>query len=124
MIELAEKQNQQVSQKFFAVVRVRGLRGVRWKVRLLLEKMRLTRKNHCVLLKDGESLRGMLQKAKDYVTWGEASEATVALLEKKGKPPYALHPARQGMGWIKKRFPEGALGYRGEAINQLIARMA
>lgn len=111
------------SGKTLAVVRVRGLRGVRSKTKRLLEKMGLTRKNHCVLLKDGPSVLGMLRKAKDYITWGEASEKSLELLRKKGQAPFALHPPSKGMGAVKSAFPKGALGNRQQAINQLIEKM-
>ena len=42
----------------------------------------------------------------------------------KVKPIFRLHPPTKGFhGSTKKPYPEGELGYRGEAINQLIARM-
>jgi large subunit ribosomal protein L30 len=38
---------------------------------------------------------------------------------------FRLHPARKGYRGIKKGFAEGGeVGYRGEAINELIVRMA
>ena len=38
---------------------------------------------------------------------------------------FRLHPARKGFKAIKKGFAEGGdVGYRGEAINELIVRMA
>ena len=40
------------------------------------------------------------------------------------KPLFRLHPPRKGYEGIKRSFKEGgALGYRGEKINQLIRRM-
>tara|TARA_B100001750_G_C15486282_1_gene588496 strand:+ start:886 stop:1359 length:474 start_codon:yes stop_codon:yes gene_type:complete len=40
------------------------------------------------------------------------------------KPVFRLHPPRKGYEGIKRSFNEGgALGYRGEKINQLIRRM-
>jgi large subunit ribosomal protein L30 len=40
------------------------------------------------------------------------------------KPVFRLSPPRKGFhGSIRKPYPEGELGYRGEDINQLIARM-
>ena len=40
------------------------------------------------------------------------------------KPIFRLHPPRKGYEGIKRSFKEGgALGYRGEKINQLIRRM-
>jgi large subunit ribosomal protein L30 len=42
----------------------------------------------------------------------------------KVKPIFRLHPPTKGFhGSTKKPYPEGELGYRGEAINQLIAKM-
>jgi len=48
--------------------------------------LRLHRKNHLVLIDDRPSYRGMLQKAKDYITWGEVNAETIAkLLKKRGR---------------------------------------
>jgi len=48
--------------------------------------LNLTRNNYAVLIDDRPSFLGMLKRARDYITWGEASEETVQLLiEKKGK---------------------------------------
>lgn len=107
----------------FAVVRIRGVRGVRWRTRAVLHRLRLTRKNHCILVKNTESAKGMLELAKDYLTWGEASPETIAVLEKKGKQPFALKPPLGGMEPIKQGFPRGALGYRGEKMNELVKKM-
>jgi large subunit ribosomal protein L30 len=51
-----------------------------------LRMLGLTRINHCVLVDNTPSMRGMLQKAKDYITWGEAKPETVeALLRNRGR---------------------------------------
>jgi large subunit ribosomal protein L30 len=48
--------------------------------------MRLYRKNTCIIIKGTEAQIGMLQKVKDYVTWGEIDEETFKmLLEKRGR---------------------------------------
>lgn len=40
------------------------------------------------------------------------------------KPVFRLHPPKGGFhGTIKKPYPQGEVGYRGEKINQLILRM-
>lgn len=40
------------------------------------------------------------------------------------KPIFRLHPPRKGFrGSVRKPYPEGELGYRGEKINALIAKM-
>lgn len=99
--------------------------GVTQGVEDTLRQFHLTRKNHCVVLEGTETVKGMLQKAKDYVTWGEASDEVVAKLKAKGDAPYRLSPPRGGFkGSIKLQFNQkGALGYRGDKINALILRM-
>lgn len=69
-----------------AVVRVRGTVLARGTVFDTLDMMRLTRANHCVVVQDSKSIRGMLVKAQDYITWGEVSPQMVArLLLKRGR---------------------------------------
>ncbi|AEH23868.1 50S ribosomal protein L30 [Pyrococcus yayanosii] len=150
-----------------AVIRIRGRVNVRRPIRDTLAMLRLHRVNHCVIVDDTPSYLGMLQKAKDYITWGEINKETLAkLIRKRGKlignkpvtdeyvqeklgmtieefaekvirgemslkdlpnlkPVFRLHPPRGGFRGSKKRsFKEGgALGYRGEKINDLIERM-
>lgn len=136
--------------KRLAIIRIRGINSVRGDIEKTLTSLRLYRKNFCVVLSDSPSVKGMLQKAKDYITWGEVDEKTFTLLVEKRSEPYVgrtedyhsrkfveikgkklkpyfrLHPpiggfARKG---IKKAASiGGVLGYRGEKINKLIQRM-
>lgn len=53
------------------VVRVRGSVNVRGEISDTLGMLRLHKVNHATLIPDTPSYRGMLQKVKDYVTWGE-----------------------------------------------------
>ncbi len=149
MAEHTHKKDQPAAARL-AVVRVRGINSVRGDINDTLKLLRLYRKNYCVVLPDTPSVRGMLQKAKDYITWGEADDATVALLvEKRGeaysgrtdgyherkyvevsgkklKPYFRLNPPRGGFerkGIKVATSIGGALGYRGERINKLIQRM-
>jgi large subunit ribosomal protein L30 len=72
--------------KQVAVVRVRGVMGIRSTIAKGINMLGLTRKNHCVILRGNPSVMGMLNASKDYVAWGEPTEATVeALLSKAGK---------------------------------------
>jgi large subunit ribosomal protein L30 len=72
----------------YAVIRVRGKVNVHPKIKKTLELMNLSRVNHCVLVPERDNVKGMLQVAKDYVTWGKVSDETIAkLLEKRGKCP-------------------------------------
>lgn len=149
------------------VVRVRGSVNVRATIADTMAMLHLHKVNHCTLIPDTPSYRGMLGKIKDYVTWGEANDDTmVRLLEQQGrlsgdrqveddfvaantkykttgelaramatgeatladlpglKPVFRLHPPRGGYEGIKRSFVTGgALGYRKEAINDLVGRM-
>ncbi|VVB67594.1 50S ribosomal protein L30 [Candidatus Norongarragalina meridionalis] len=105
-----------------AIILVRGTTGMRRDIKYALHQLKLTRKNHCVLY--GEAPKGLMIKIKDYVTWGEIDAATEKALTAKGDAPYALHPPVGGFrGGIKKPYPKGALGNRGEKINALIKSM-
>lgn len=69
-----------------AVVRVRGIRKMEPKIAHTLELLRLSSPNHCVILEDGPSARGMLQVVKDYVAFGPLQEKTFFhLLYKRGE---------------------------------------
>lgn len=123
--------------KLIAVIRIRGCIGVDGSISDTLEMLKLHKKNFCIIQKSTPSIMGMVKKAKDYITWGEVDEALLKeLIEKRGelnpkdksrtKPFFRLHPPRKGYGrkGIKKPFNVGgALGYRGDKINDLIKRM-
>ena len=151
------------------VVRVRSNVNVERSIRETMDYLNLTKVNHAVIIPENDQYRGMLQKAKDYITWGEATEATVEkMLTERGrmlgdspltdavvkdstdfknikefaksvtagestvkdvpglKRVFRLHPPRGPKGWggIKRSFVVGgALGARGDAINNLVDRM-
>lgn len=151
----------------YAVIRVRGQPDVNYNVDHTLKLLGLTRVNHCVIVPEDDVSKGMLQKIKDYVTWGEVSEETLAdMIRVRGKVSgdegltdeyikensdfqdaegmakaiaggeyrmkdvegakavFRLHPPVKGYEGNKRSYRNGgALGYRGEAINNLIARM-
>ncbi|MBD3228852.1 MAG: 50S ribosomal protein L30 [Candidatus Lokiarchaeota archaeon] len=67
------------------LVRIRGKVKVRKKIEDTLNMLKLNRNNHAVLIRANESYLGMLQKVKDYITWGEIDKDTLTqLLRKKG----------------------------------------
>jgi large subunit ribosomal protein L30 len=54
-------------------------------VRRTLKLLNLDRTNHCVFVEENAHYRGMLQKVKDYVAWGNIDSATLSvLLENRG----------------------------------------
>ena len=140
--------------KRLAVIRIRGLTGIKIRIEDNLRMMRLYKKNYCCVLPNMPIYTGMLRQAKDYITWGEIDDETFKLLvEKRGeefsgretdskgkinyndftvvnskkiKKYFRLNAPRKGFGrkGIKHPFQQGgALGYRGEKINNLIKRM-
>ena len=69
----------------YAVIRVRGSVGLK-DIKTTLVMLRLHRKMHCVLVKENDCMKGMLQKVKDYVTWGEIDDdVLLSLIEKRGR---------------------------------------
>lgn len=62
----------------FTIIRLRGTQNLNPKTKDTLKYMRLNRVNHAVVLPQNATTIGMLQVAKDYVTWGEVDAATLA----------------------------------------------
>ena len=72
----------------FAVVRVRGGQQAGSNVWTTLEQFRLNKINHMVFIPKNQYTQGMLNKVKDYVTWGEVSPEMIAkVLIKKAEMP-------------------------------------
>jgi large subunit ribosomal protein L30 len=154
--------------KCLIAVRIAGRVGLSKDVEDTLRLLHLTRANHATILISSPSQLGMLQKVKDYVTWGEGIPKTVTLLircrgefvggikltdeglaerssfksvddlagalcsgdavlkDVEGlRPLFRLHPPRGGFrGSRKKAFVTGGeVGYRGEAIADLLSSM-
>ena len=142
-----------LSSSRIAAILVRGVVKGSQPLKDTLRILNLSRKNHCVVIDNTPVFRGMMQKAKDYLTWGEISEDTFQKLlaargkeirerthDRKGKyayhsldvngkkflPYFTLNSPRKGFGrkGVKVSFKAGgALGYRGEKLNDLILRM-
>jgi len=70
----------------YAVIRVRGQADVNKDIRYTMGLLGLTRVNHCVVLPESSSIKGMLQIVKDYCTWGEIDEETLsAMIKTRGR---------------------------------------
>jgi len=110
-----------------AVIRLRGSINTKKEIRDTFKLLGLKRVNSLIIVdSEDKSKMGMIKKVKDFVTWGELSEETENLIkEKKGadKKVYRLSPARGGIKGIKRNWPKGSIGYRGEKINDLIRKM-
>ncbi|MFH1199812.1 MAG: 50S ribosomal protein L30 [Candidatus Micrarchaeota archaeon] len=101
----------------FVAVRIRGSMETRTQVERTLTDMRLGRRNHCAFYKNTASSKGMLQKAKDFITYGDADAATAEKLIRArgqtmgGKPVtdefVAANSAYKTIGELAKAIAEG-----------------
>jgi large subunit ribosomal protein L30 len=163
---MAEQQTEAC--KCLVAVKVRGEISAQREAKETTAMLHLTHSNHAVIVDSRPAFLGMLKRAQSYVTWGEATKETVALMLRKrgklagGKPltdeaaqklgyksiddlaeaiaackvqfwkledvqhVFRLRPPKKGYkGKTKKSFRAGGeAGYRGEAINALVKRMA
>ena len=70
----------------YAVLRVRGTVNVTSDIKKTLHLLNLTRANHCTVVEEKPSIKGMLQVAKDYITWGEIDKEMLSkLITSRGK---------------------------------------
>ncbi|MBI2548914.1 uL30 family ribosomal protein [Candidatus Woesearchaeota archaeon] len=120
-----------------AVIRIRSLMGAQQVVKDTIAMLHLHRSHYCSVYPKTKAIVGMINRVKDYVTYGEITEETFQLLKEKRsevdprdknaiKPFFRLHPPRGGFErkGIKTPFTlGGALGYRREKINDLIRAM-
>ena len=78
------------------VVRVRSNVGVERSIKETMHHLNLTKVNHAVLVPKKPELEGMLRKAKDYITWGEASSECISNLIKERGRLIGDHPVTDG----------------------------
>lgn len=148
---MAEKNPEQK----LAVIMLRGEVGLSDRIKRTLRQLRLSRKNHCVVVPNKAENLNMIRKINDYITWGEINDETFnELADKRGelyngieedkkkrisyshryftfnnkkiKKVFRLNSPVKGFGkkGLKASFKNGgALGYRGDKINELIKRM-
>ncbi len=105
-----------------AIVRIRGRTGIRPAAAKASSLMRLHRINHMVVMEESATLTGMLQSAKDYITWGEIDQDTLVELLKTrallvGRKPLTEQYIKDtlsldGFESLAKSIMEGKLRYR------------
>ncbi|MGV8150985.1 MAG: uL30 family ribosomal protein [Candidatus Woesearchaeota archaeon] len=117
-----------------AIIRIRGTDDVNKKIEDTMRMLKLLKKHVCSIYDDTPEIKGMAERCKDYVTYGEIDDETHKLLiekravkvEGKLQNYFHLQPPRGGFGkrGIKAAYTQkGALGYRGAKINELIKKM-
>ena len=68
--------------KCLAVIRIRGIPTASPDVRKTLKMLHLCRVSHATLVTDKPAYVGMLQKAQQFLAWGEVSKGNIKLLLK------------------------------------------
>jgi len=82
----AEQKEPKTEKKRLALIRIRGKVHVRQEIKDTLKHLNLNSVNHCAVIDNKDSYRGMILKVNDYITWGEIDTETFGkLLEKRGR---------------------------------------
>lgn len=69
-----------------AIIRIKGQIHVNKDVENTFKLLRLYKKHNCVIVKPDSITIGMLEKIKDFVTWGEIDQETLLeLIKKRGR---------------------------------------
>jgi large subunit ribosomal protein L30 len=130
-----KKEEKKKSDAKVAVILIRNLTKTSNAVRDTFKMLRIHKKFTCVIVDKTESIMGMLNKVRNYSTFGEIDAETTKMLEdKRGKKDsegklkrhFHLCPPKGGFErkGAKHQYEQGgASGYRGTKINDLIKRM-
>ena len=111
-----------------AIIRIRGPVKVLIGIEDTLAMLKISKKNNCRIIEETPSVKGMVAKIKDYVTWGIINDETQKLLDKRKNEcgVVKLNSPRGGFERKGIKIPflkGGALGDRKEKINELIRKM-
>jgi large subunit ribosomal protein L30 len=68
------------AERYLVAIRIDGAPNVKPPEELTLNSLRMKSRYSTVLLRDDASVRGMLQRIKDHVTWAEARKEDIELL--------------------------------------------
>ena len=79
--ELKSKESNDIPKLYFAV-RIRGSPGMKHKILDTLKMLRMHKVNHGVLIWGTKSLKGMLVKCRNYITYGEIDDLPADSKEK------------------------------------------
>jgi large subunit ribosomal protein L30 len=96
--KMAQEKTEKTAEKMskIAIIRIRGKTGVRASISDTLKMLHLYNKNHCAVVDNKPCYVGMINKIKDYVTWGEIDkESLKLLLEKRGRLPCKKHLTKE-----------------------------
>lgn len=101
-----------------AVVRIRGIRSMKPKIKKTLELLNLNKPNHCILINNTKEMLGMINMVKNYVAYGNVSAECISkLLKKRGE---------KGGKRVKELFNESEINkmakevYQGEPVKKYV----
>lgn len=113
---------QSALKKCLAVIRVRGVSDVNREINETMSMLSLKRNCHATLVDNRPSYLGMLQKARDYLVWGEISKETLeSLLAKRGRlvgnrkltDEYAQKVGMKSLDELAEALVKGAVDFHG-----------
>jgi len=97
-------------------VRLRGDAGVSSDVKATLNTLRLPRKHNAILIYRKPDTLGMIRKAKDYITWGEANKEILKMLFQKRCRPQGTNELTAK--YLKEKLQFSSIERFAEAIER------
>ncbi len=97
-------------------VRLRGESGVSRDVKATLNMLRLPRNHNAVLIYKKPDALGMIRKAKDYITWGEANKDVLRMLFQKRCRPEGTNELTAK--YLKEKLQVSSIERLAEAIER------
>ena len=79
-VEKPVEKEVEAAERYLVAIRIDGTPNVKPPEELTLSSLRMKTRYSTVLLRDNPSMRGMLQRIKDHVTWAEAKKEDIELL--------------------------------------------
>ncbi len=130
---MAEDESSEESEDYIAAVSIRTTVDIESEPEGVMRRLGLKQKHGCIVLEDRPDNRGSLEKIKDFITWGEVDEEVIEeLVSERGNGEdateqfFRLQPPKGGYEGKGIKVPYsrgGALGYRGDGMNDLLRRM-
>lgn len=112
-----------------AAVKVRGSVDVKQNTARTLHDLKLRNKNEVVFYEQNDAILGMMNKAKDYIAYGEVSDEIIEEIEEKKDveiehgTTVSLAPPSGGFKGTKRNFGQGgSLGKRPN-LDKLLNKM-
>jgi ribosomal protein L30/L7E len=100
-------------------VKIRGSIDARESIQKTIKSLGLQKTNKAVVMEDSDSNRGMLDKAKDYIAYGEVEDDIAEEVEEDSN----LTPPSGGFKSTKKQYHQGGSLGRRDDMESLLEKM-